>query len=117
MLVESLAVLGLALTVVLTLVKGEASTTVRASTEAIVLVLLGLGVAALAWNLFRLKSLAKTPTLLWNGMLVPVAFNLIGGGAKGFGYTTLAVAVLTFITALLIPRYEADEEDGSGTVA
>ncbi|GAA1552785.1 MULTISPECIES: hypothetical protein [Dermacoccus] len=97
-------------------INGEASTTTRALTEAAVLVVLAAGVALLAINLLRHKSLAKTPTLLWNGMLVPVSFSLISGGAKLFGVATLVVAVVSFVAALTLPRFDPDEDDEADAV-
>lgn len=93
-------------------ISGGASTISRALTEAAVLLVLAVGVGLLTLNLLRRKSLAKTPTVLWNGLLVPVAFSLMSGGAKAFGAVTLAVAVVTFFAALSLPRFEpADEEN------
>lgn len=90
---------------------GGASTTTRALTEAAVLVVLAIGVGLLSFNLLRRKSLAKTPTILWNGLLVPVAFSLMNGGAKLLGIATLVVAAVTFFAALTLPRFDPDEED------
>lgn len=97
-------------------INGDASTTTRALTEAAVLVVLAAGVALLAVNLLRHKSLAKTPTLLWNGMLVPVSFSLMSGGAKLLGTATLVVAVVTFVAALTLPRFDPDEDEADAVL-
>lgn len=92
-------------------VSGSASTTSRALTEAAVLLVLAVGVGTLSLNLVRRKSLAKTPTVLWNALLVPVSFSLMSGGASTFGVATLAVAVVTFVAALTLPRFDPDDEE------
>lgn len=90
---------------------GSASATTRAVTEAVMLVVLAIGVGLLAVNLWRRRSLAKTPTLLWHALLVPVGFSLVTGGAQVLGILTLVVAVATFVVTLRLPRYELDGQD------
>lgn len=111
--IEGVALCVMAALVLWTLVDGSASTTARATTEGIALLLLAVGVLVLAANLLRRKALAKTPTLLWNVMLVPVGWNLYQGGAKALGVATIAVAVVTIVAALGIPRYELEDEPGA----
>lgn len=77
------------------------------------LVVLGGAVLALVVGLVRAKSLVKTPTLLWNAMLVPIGFSLMDGGAAALGIATVIVAVATFVVALPLPRYDVDVEDGA----
>lgn len=110
------AVTALALLVMATMsgvsaVTGSASATTRAVTEAVMLIVLAVGVGLLSVNLLRRRSLAKTPTLLWHALLVPVGFSLMTGGAKVLGILTLVVAVATFVVTLRLPRYELDEQD------
>lgn len=109
--VSAVALLVMAVLSVVSAVSGSASTTTRALTEAAMLVVLGLGVGGLVVALVRQRSLAKTPTLLWNGMLVPIGLSLFDGGAEVLGAGAVVVAVLTFVVTLLIPRYEVDESD------
>lgn len=111
---ETLALVILAGTVFAELVRGSASTTSRAITEGVCLLLLAVGTGLLAFFLLRRRSLAKTPTLLWNAMLIPVGVNLVGGGAPGYGYAVVAVAAVTFLAALSLPRYDLDETDEPG---
>lgn len=91
-------------------VVGSASTTSRGITEAIVLLVLGVGLGLFARALFRHQSLAKTPTLLWNVMLLPVAYSLGTGGAPLWGVATAVVAAITLVAAVLVPRYELDDD-------
>lgn len=87
---------------------GSASSTTRAATEGIMLLVLAVCVAVVVVGLVRRRSLAKTPTLLWNGMLVPIGLALFDGGAKAVGIGTMVVAVLTFAVALVLPRYDVE---------
>lgn len=110
MVIETLALVGMAVMVFAGLINGSASTTSRALTEGLCLVLLAIGTALLAYNLFRRAALAKTPTLLWNGMLFAVGINLVQGGGGVAGWATLAVSAITFAAALVLPRYELDDD-------
>lgn len=111
--ISAAAILVMAVMSVVSAVTGSASTTTRALTEAAMLVVLGGAVLALVVGLVRAKSLAKTPTLLWNAMLVPIGFSLMDGGAAALGIATVIVAVVTFVVALPLPRYDVDVEDGA----
>lgn len=108
--IESLSLIVLALMAAYGVISGGASTTTRALTEAVSLLVLGFGVGFLALNLLRHKSLAKTPTLLWNAILFLLSFSLIQGGAPLVGAATIVVSVVTFIAALLVPRFELDDD-------
>lgn len=111
--ISALALVVMAGTSVWSAIDGSASTTTRALTEAAMLVVLGGAVLALVVALVQEKALAKTPTLLWNGMLVPIGFSLMDGGAKALGIATVVVAAASFLVTLPLPRYEADDEDGA----
>lgn len=110
----ALEVAGLVVMAVLSLTgiaTGRASTTTRAATEAVMLLVLAAAVALVVVGLWRRRSVAKTPALLWNGMLIPVAFSLFDGGAHLVGAATGVIAAVSFAAALVLPRYLPDAED------
>lgn len=108
---EGLALVVMAGVSVYSALTDTASQTTRAVTEAVMLLVLAVGVLLLAVNLLRRRRLARTPTLLWNGMLVPVGFSLMTGGAGALGVTTLIVAVATFVAALAVPSYRPEDDE------
>ena len=111
MALQTLGMLGMAAWVLIELVRGDASNASRSVTEGVCLVLLSVGTGLLTLNLARAKSLAKTPTLLWNGMMVAVGLNLVQGGAAAVGYALIAVAIAVFVAALTLPRYDVAGDD------
>ena len=111
MALETAGLVGMAATVLWGLTNGSASTTSRAITEGICLLLLALGTGLLAVNLLRRKGLAKTPTLLWNAMLFAVAISLLQGGGGWIGWLTIALSALTFLVTLPLPRYDLHAEE------
>jgi len=68
------------------------------------------GAGALAWFLWQHKSLAKTPTLLWNGILLLVGLSLSTAGAPVLGIGIMIVAVIGFLVGLRVPRMELDDD-------
>ncbi len=75
--------------------------TARAWSFAATLVVLAGCVAALAWMLSKRRAAGRTPTLLWNALLIPAGFTVGDGGAPWLGWLLVGVAFLTFGAALL----------------
>lgn len=73
----------------------------RSWSFAATLVVLAGCVAALAWFLWQRRTAARTPTLLWNALLVPIGFTVGDGGAPWMGWLIVGWAVVTFGAALL----------------
>ncbi len=65
--------------------------------------------AALAWFLWRHNAVARTPTLVWNVLLVPCGFTVADGGAPAAGWAMVALAVLTFVATVLLPAHRPQE--------
>ncbi len=79
----------------------------------------GLGVAAvalcgvvaagaLAWALSIGKRLARTPALLWHGLLVLVGISMSSSGAPTLGVVLIAVGAVGFVLALRVPAAGPD---------
>lgn len=79
--------------------------TARSVSFGVTLWALGACCGALAWLLGRRRSAARTPTLVWNVLLVPCAFTVIDGGAAWVGWLMAAVAVVTFVAVVLLPAH------------
>lgn len=84
----------------------------RSWSFAATLVVLAGCVAALAWLLNAGRSAGRTPTLLWNALLLPVGFTVGDGGAPWAGWLIIAVAVLTFVATVLARPHEVAARDG-----
>lgn len=106
---QAAVLLVMAVLLALTAVSGDASDVTRAWTEsALVLVFSGL-VAVCAVGIWRGRGVARTPSILWNALLLPVAFSMISGGSWAIGGLVLLVAVTTIVLTLRLPRVDAEE--------
>lgn len=81
-----------------------------ALTESFVVLVFAVAVGALALGLRRGKGMARTPTLVWNALLLPVAFSMISGGLLAVGLVLLLFAAVTLVATILVPRVH-DEDD------
>lgn len=82
----------------------------RAATEGATVLTLAACCALLAWGFWRERSLARTPSLLWNGLAAIVGFTVATNGAPLIGVLVIVAAVATFVATLRVPSY--DLEDG-----
>ncbi|MDE9367747.1 hypothetical protein PZ938_19185 [Luteipulveratus sp. YIM 133132] len=106
---QALVLLALVVVSLVQVVSGGTDDVAQALTEAALVLVFAAGAAVLALALYRGKAPARTPTLVWNALLVPVGFSLMGGGAPAVGLAVLLVAAATIIAALLIPRAEPED--------
>lgn len=65
---------------------------------------------ALAVLFLRHRAVARTPTLLWSVLLIPMGFTVGDGGSPWVGWVIVGLGVLTFLTALLVPGRAAAED-------
>lgn len=72
----------------------------RAWSFAATLIVLATCVAVLAALLVRGRAVARTPTMLWNALLLPAGFTVGDGGAPGVGWLIIGLAVATFVATL-----------------
>lgn len=73
----------------------------RAGMSVVLFALFGLGLAALGRAWLRDLAWPRTPTILWNVLLLPVAWGLRGGGQFGLALTLGAAAVLAVVSGIL----------------
>ena len=80
--------LGFAVFYVFEMVTGATDDLTRAATSGVLILVFGVGLLALARGWFRAADWPRTPTVLWNALLLPVAWSL-----RESGRTAVALAV------------------------
>jgi hypothetical protein len=116
-LLEALVVLGFAVFYAYEMVTGATDDLTRAATSGVLILVFGLGLLALARGWSRAADWARTPTLLWNVLLLPVAWSLHESDRTPVALAVGVVAVASIAAALAAPgrRVTAEgEEPGSG---
>lgn len=115
-LLEALVLLGFAVFYVAELVVGGGNDTARVVTSAIVIVITAVGLAYLTRGWWTAATWVRTPTLVWNVLLLPVAASLVQAGQGLIGGLVLGVALLSLVAAIASggrpPSPEGDPEDG-----
>ncbi|MEO9153876.1 MAG: hypothetical protein ABI243_15840, partial [Lapillicoccus sp.] len=114
-LLEALVLVGFAVFYVMELVAGGGDDTARVVTSAIVIVISALGLGALARGWWAVATWTRTPTLVWNVLLLPVGASLLQAGQGLVGTLVLVVAVLSIGAAVAAggrPRPADEESDG-----
>ncbi|HET6969030.1 MAG TPA: hypothetical protein VFI44_12155 [Ornithinibacter sp.] len=104
--VQALALVGFAAFYVYELAIGEGSDAARVLMSALLILLGGLGLAALARGWLSDAAWPKTPTLVWSALLVPVGFGLVQGNQVVVGWSVLGLALLTAVSALRVATPE-----------
>jgi hypothetical protein len=103
-LLEGLALLGIVVFYVVEMVSGATDDLARAAVSAVLILIFGVALLALARAWFRADEWPKTPTVLWNVLLLPVAWSLREGdqGTLALGLGTVALA--SIVAAVVAPR-------------
>ena len=114
-LLEALVVLGFAAFFVYEMVTGATDDLTRAGTLGALILVFGIALLALARAWGRASQWARTPTLLWNVLLLPLAWSLHESGRTPIGLAIAGVAVASIVAALASPG-RADEVDGEADV-
>lgn len=94
--------MGFAAFYVYELVVGEGSDAARVLMSAVLILVGGGGLAALARGWLVGARWPRTPTLVWSALLVPVAFGLLQGNQALAGWLVLALATLTAVAVLRV---------------
>jgi hypothetical protein len=114
-LVEAVAVLGFALFYVYEMVTGATDDLTRAATSGVLILVFGLGLLALARGWARAADWPRTPTVLWNALLLPVAWSLHESDRTPVALAVALVAVASIAAAVSSPgRRAAGDGDGDG---
>jgi len=110
-LVEGLSLVGIVVFYVVEMVSGATDDLSRAAVSAVLILIFGVALLALARAWFRADEWPKTPTVLWNALLLPVAWSLREGdqGALALGVGALALA--SIVAAVAAPRPSRESTD------
>lgn len=112
-LLESIVLVGFAVFYLAELVVGGGNDTARVVTSAIVIVITALGLAYLARGWWAAATWARTPTLVWNVLLLPIGVSLLQSGQGLIGSLVLVAAVLSLVAAVASGRRPSSPEEGA----
>lgn len=110
--VQALALGGFAAFYVYELVIGEGSDATRVLMSALLILLGGLGLAAVTRGWLRDASWPRTPTIVWSALLLPVGWGLIQGTRTLVGWLVVVVALVTGLAALAAREPETEVVSG-----
>jgi len=102
-LVEAVAVLGFALFYVYEMVTGATDDLTRAATSGVLILVFGVALLALARGWAQGASWPRTPTVLWNALLLPVAWSLRESDRAPVALAVGAVAAASIVAAVAAP--------------
>jgi hypothetical protein len=111
-LLEALAVLGFAGFYVYEMVTGATDDVTRAATSGALILVFGLGLLALARGWAHAADWPRTPTVLWNTLLLPVAWSLQESDRTVVALAVALVAVASIVAAVSAPGRRAERPDG-----
>lgn len=111
-LVEAVAVLGFALFYVYEMVTGATDDLARAATSGVLILVFGLGLLALARGWARAADWPRTPTVLWNALLLPVAWSLHESDRTPLALAVGVLAVASIAAAVSAPGRRSDGDGG-----
>ena len=99
--VEALALLVVCGFYVWEITRGASDSVVRAAVSALLIAVVGLGLGLLARGWLGGARWARTPTMVWNALLLPVAWSLGQSGHLTLALTVGVLAVVALIAAVL----------------
>ncbi|MER7071459.1 hypothetical protein [Terrabacter sp. NPDC000476] len=102
-LLEALVVLGFAGFYVYEMVTGATDDLTRAATSGVLILVFGVALIVLARGWARASDWARTPTVLWNVLLLPVAWSLHESDRTPVALGVAAVALASIVAALAAP--------------
>lgn len=110
---QALALLGFAAFYVYELVIGEGSDAGRVVMSAVLIAVGALGLALLARGWLGEQRWPRTPTIVWDLLLLPVGISLLQAGRTGLGWLVLVLALLTLGAAFVarVPDVEFDDPE------
>jgi hypothetical protein len=112
-LLEALALLAFAVFYVYEMVTGATDDVTRAATSGALILVFGLGLLALARGWARAADWPRTPTVLWNALLLPVAWSLQEADRTPVALAVGLVAVASIVAAVSAPgRRGGERPDG-----
>lgn len=99
-LIEAVVLVGFAVFYLAELAVGGGDDTARVVTSALVIVIAAVGLAGLARGWWVAATWARTPTLVWNVLLLPVGASLLQSAQVLIGSLVLVVAILSLVAAI-----------------
>ncbi|HET7798900.1 MAG TPA: hypothetical protein VFL38_00680 [Humibacillus xanthopallidus] len=109
---EGLVLLGFTVFYVVEMVSGATDNLSRAAVSTVLILVFGVGLLALARGWFGAADWPKTPTVLWNALLLPVAWSLREGDRAQIAVALGAVALGSIVAAVAAPRNRRETPDG-----
>lgn len=113
--IQAAALVGFAAFYVYELMIGEGSDTARVLMSALLILVGGLGLAALTRGWLGGADWPRTPTIVWSALLVPVGFGLVQGNQALAGWGVLVLAAATAGAALRVPTTQEGTVPGVDT--
>ncbi len=114
---EALVLLGLVAFYAYGIASGATSDVVRAVTSGLLILVFGVGLLVVARAWVSAKDWPRTPTLLWNALLLPVGWSLWQSEQAQLAAAVLVLAGASIVAALLAPvapTRESGVEDADG---
>ncbi|MGG5260816.1 hypothetical protein [Phycicoccus avicenniae] len=110
---QALALLGFAVFYVYELVVGEGSDAGRVVMSAVLIAIGALGLGLLARGWLGEARWPRTPTIVWNLLVLPVGISLLQAGRTGLGWLVLVLALLALGAAFVarVPDVEFDDPE------
>jgi hypothetical protein len=113
--VQALALAGFAVYYVVELVLGEGSDATRVLMSALLILVAAVGLGVLARGWLGVAAWPRTPTIVWNVILLPVGISLIQGDRVLIGWVVIAVALLVVGAAWVTRDPETEVLPGRDT--
>ncbi|MBD3784960.1 MAG: hypothetical protein IE926_18760 [Micrococcales bacterium] len=110
---QALALLGFAAFYLYELAVGEGSDATRVVMSALTILLGAAGLAALARGWLGDRRWPRTPTIVWDLLLLPVGVSLFQAGRTGLGWLVTGLALVTLGAAFTarVPDVEFDDPE------
>ena len=108
--VQALALVAFSVFYLVELIGGGSDSPARVLTSVVLILLFAAGLVLLARGILRAAPWARTPAVLWQVLLVPIAWGLFQSGRAVIGGVVLVVAVAGIVAVALAARDEQGPE-------
>ncbi len=105
---QGVALLGVTCWLLFDLIAGRTDDASRGLGVVAVALCAALAAGALSWALMTGRRLARTPSLLWHGLMVLVGLSISTSGAPPVGVAMIAIGVVGFVLGLRVPPADRD---------
>ena len=108
--VEALVLLGFVVFYGYGILSGGTSDVVRAVTSGLLILVFAIGLLVVARGWLQGRDWPRTPTVLWNALLLPVAWSLWQSERQLLALAVLALAGTSIVAALSAPPRDGGRE-------